>query len=169
MGIKDIVLPLVDKSSIYNSKNINDFDKIFNSILEVFTNYETNLCVETDLNPEKFYNFIKKYSHQNLTVNYDVGNSASLGFNVTEEFDAYGKHISLIHIKDRILNGPSVMLGNGNVNFDLFFNLLKKIKYKNNFTIQAFRDERDVEIFNEQFIWLKNNTEINYFTKKISE
>ena len=40
--------------------------------------------------------------HPVIKVNYDSGNSASLGYSVTEEFAAYGNRIGSIHIKDRL-------------------------------------------------------------------
>ena len=54
-----------------------------------------------------------------IKINYDIGNSAAQGYNVIEELDTYGNRISDIHIKDRILNGGPVILGNGN-DFDTF-------------------------------------------------
>jgi len=44
-------------------------------------------------------------------INYDVANSASLGFEIDSEFKNYGKYIYNIHIKDRLKNGKSVRLG----------------------------------------------------------
>ena len=51
--------------------------------------------------------------------------SASLGYDIDEEIGSY-KKISDIHIKDRVLNGGPVILGSGNVNFNIFF--LKTLK-----------------------------------------
>ena len=44
----------------------------------------------------------------------------SLGYDIDEEFKSYGYKISDIHIKDRVLNGGPVILGSGNVNFNIF-------------------------------------------------
>ena len=43
-----------------------------------------------------------------VKVNYDTGNSASLGYDIKEEFAEYGNLISDIHIKDRLVNAGSV-------------------------------------------------------------
>ena len=48
---------------------------------------------------------------KNVTVNYDTGNSASLGFDPVEEFKSYGHKITDLHIKDRLLGDASVPLG----------------------------------------------------------
>jgi len=51
-----------------------------------------------------------------------------------------GNLIENIHIKDRKLCGITVPLGTGDVNFDLFFNLLKKINYSKELIIQGARE-----------------------------
>ena len=73
-------------------------------------------------------------------ANYDVGNSASLGYNITEEITTLNDLIENIHIKDRKLHGQTVPLGTGDVDFNLFFSLLKKINYSGELIIQGARE-----------------------------
>ena len=73
-----------------------------------------------------------------------------MGFDIEEEFKYYGDRISDIHIKDRILNGKWVFLGEGNVDFNKFFKVLKKINYKSPFIMQAYRDDEGIEVFKKQ-------------------
>ena len=58
---------------------------------------------EIDLPPSKVKNFISKFNKKLFGINYDLGNSASLNFNVSEEFKLYSNRIFNIHIKDREL------------------------------------------------------------------
>jgi sugar phosphate isomerase/epimerase len=88
-------------------------------------------------------------------VNYDIGNSASLGFDPIEELNAYGDRITDIHIKDRLLNGGPVTLGDGNADFEMFFNKLKEFNYKGPLIMQAYRDEEGLEIFKKQKKWIE--------------
>ena len=90
-----------------------------------------------------------------MRVNYDIGNSASMGYDPLEELEAYGSMISDIHIKDRVLGGPSVVLGEGNGNFELFFKELKKYSYKGPLIMQAYRDEEGIDVFSKQLVWIK--------------
>ena len=73
---------------------------------------------------------IEAIGSNNIKVNYDIGNSAALGYDPTEEFIAYGNNITDLHIKDRLLGGESVLLGSGNANFLKIFDLLLKYKYQ---------------------------------------
>ena len=113
--------------------------------------YKINISLETDLNPLDFFDLIKAVNSPFVKINYDTGNSACLGYNLSEEFNAYGEYISDIHIKDRLLNGGSVFFGEGNVDFDLFFEELNKLNYNGPIIFQLYRDDEGVEIFKKQF------------------
>ena len=97
----------------------------------------------------------KGLPNKNITVNYDIGNSAALGYNPIEELGVYGDRISDIHIKDRTLGGGPIVLGDGDADFDSFFNALSRIDYHGPFIMQAFRDDEGVEIFKSQLSWIK--------------
>ena len=111
------------------------FGKRIREILPDFENTGVNLALETDLDPISFKNLLQSFDSELIKVNYDIGNSASLGFNVVEELSAYGDFISDIHIKDRSLRGASIFLGKGNADFPTIFKKLKQIGYKGNFII----------------------------------
>ena len=92
-------------------------------------------------------------------MNYDIGNSASLGFDPVAELDSYGDHISDIHIKDRIRGGGPVVLGEGAVNFDRFFSKLREFDYSGPFIMQAYRDDEGVSVFKKQLDWVSKYLE----------
>jgi hypothetical protein len=91
-----------------------------------------------------------------IQANYDIGNSASLGFNPEEELDAYGQRILNVHVKDRKLGGTTVPLGTGNANLDLVFKELNEINYSGGITMQAARGDDDVKIAKEQFGYVQS-------------
>jgi hexulose-6-phosphate isomerase len=72
-------------------------------------------------------------------INYDSGNSASLGYRPREEFAAYGARIGSVHVKDRVLGGGTVPLGEGNTDFASFFDCLGRVNYTGDFTLQVAR------------------------------
>tara|TARA_X000000950_G_C13874486_1_gene644249 strand:- start:1287 stop:2114 length:828 start_codon:yes stop_codon:yes gene_type:complete len=155
LGVSDVIIPCVDQSSLKQTDNLKCFvDKIL-PVIPVAERLGVNICLETDLPPDKFYNLIEKLSSNTITVNYDIGNSASLGFDIKEELQAYGDRISDVHIKDRELHGAPVFLGKGNANFPLVFQLLKEINYKGPYVMQAFRDDEGLMVFQKQFNWIK--------------
>ena len=102
-----------------------------------------------------FADLLKQLDSKHVTVNYDIGNSASLGYDVEEELKSYGSRISDIHIKDRILGGSSVPIDTGNANFKIFFQLLNQFEYKGPFIMQAYRDDEGVNVFKSQYKFIR--------------
>ena len=141
IGIKILEIPLVDSSSLQSDKNMNDF---FQNILSILPQAEANnvlITLETDLPAEKFLTFLKKFNHPNIGANYDLGNSASLRYDVKEEIMSYGNFITNIHLKDRLYHGTTIPLGLGDANFDSFFEIISKIEYQGDLIIQGAREK----------------------------
>lgn len=137
LNVVDIVIPCVDQSTL---KDENDFDMLVESIKRVLPlaeKYGININFETDLNPQRFKELLGRFDSKSIKVNYDIGNSASLGYNPKEEFEAYGEYISDLHVKDRVLGGSSVKLGDGNADFKTVFSMLKKYKFNGNIIMQS--------------------------------
>ncbi len=155
IGCENIVIPCVDNSSLNNIDKKSIFHSEIKKIIPLLNQYSIRLSLETDLNPKDFYDLVNSFNSDKICINYDTGNSASLGFNCSEELEAYGSYISDIHIKDRIYNGGPIRLGKGNVNFRSFFNALEKIDYKGPFIMQAYRDENGIEIFKKQLNFIR--------------
>ena len=151
LGVTDVILPCVDHSKLSDSSDKKRLITHLKSLNDFLNDYKINISLETDLNPSEFVELIKAVNSQFVKINYDTGNSACLGYNLSEEFNTYGEFISDIHIKDRLLNGGSVFFGEGNVNFDLFFEELKKLNYNGPIIFQLYRDDEGVEIFKKQF------------------
>lgn len=141
LNIKFIVIPLVDNGSIKNNIEKKNLTNSCNKIIKYLIKSNLKLVFESDLPPKKLKNFIRKFNKTHFGINYDVGNSASLGYDIDDEFKCYGKYISNIHIKDRLKNGKTIRLGEGNANFKKLFKNLKKIRYRNDLILQTARSK----------------------------
>jgi len=97
---------------------------------------------------------LEEVGHPLLKVNYDSGNSASLGYAPQEEFAAYGAKIGSVHIKDRVLGGGTVPLGQGNADFTALFRCLKEIGYSGDYILQVARSKDG-----EESAWAARNLE----------
>ena len=117
-----------------------------------------NLALETDLDPNAFKNLLEQLNSPSITVNYDTGNSASLGFILEEELVAYGNRISDLHIKDRLRGGGSVTLGTGDFYIEGFFSKFDLDQFSGPVILQCFRDDEGIALFQNQ---------LNYFYSKI--
>ena len=154
LNITDIVIPCVDQSSLKTKEAVDRFVEQIAKIIPRIEKQNINLSLETDLPPKPFVELLDRLNSKNVTVNYDIGNSAALGFDSDEELEAYGDRITDIHIKDRVLGGGSVALGEGNADFEKVFKKIKKYGYQGPFIMQAYRDDEGVDIFKKQLIWV---------------
>ncbi|TGM80971.1 sugar phosphate isomerase/epimerase family protein [Leptospira bouyouniensis] len=156
IGVNDIVIPCVDQSSLRSESDKKSFFENLLPLVKEAEDLDIHLSLETDLGPKDFLHVVKMFNSKSVTVNYDIGNSASLGFDPKEEFEAYGNYITDIHIKDRKLNAGSVELGTGNAEFNKVLSLIQKINYTGPFIMQAYRDDEGLEIFKRQLSWVRN-------------
>tara|TARA_B100000925_G_C21833139_1_gene398068 strand:+ start:14 stop:541 length:528 start_codon:yes stop_codon:yes gene_type:complete len=141
-----IVIPLVDGSSINGKTEEKKVIEFFLNLKPLLKKYKIKVAFESDYEPLKLKNFISKFPEEYFGINYDVGNSASLGFNIKDEFDAYFDRILHIHIKDRLYKGFTVPLQTGDVDFKLFFQKLKEFNYKLNFSMQTARAKKGKDL-----------------------
>ena len=145
-GIRRIILPFVDASRLADSaaeKALIDLLRPFASEAEPLG---IELHLETDLPPVRFANLMARLPEPVFKVNYDSGNSASHGYNVTQEFEAYGSRIGSLHIKDRVLGGSTVPLGTGNADFKALRAALDAGEFTGDVILQVARGEDGDEV-----------------------
>jgi L-ribulose-5-phosphate 3-epimerase len=140
IGSKYFVIPLVDNSSLKNKKQEIEIIEFVKKILTKFK--KVNILFESDYEPKKLLNFIKKFKSKRVGINYDSGNSANMGYDFKDE-KIYFEYVKNFHIKDRKLHGKTVRLGKGDANLKKILIHMKKIKYKKNFILQTARNEQN--------------------------
>tara|TARA_Y100000816_G_scaffold292405_1_gene287490 strand:+ start:2540 stop:3376 length:837 start_codon:yes stop_codon:yes gene_type:complete len=139
IGIKKIILPLVDNGSIKNENQKKTLISTLKNLTPILKKNKQQILFELNFKPQQALKFIKKFNSTYFGINYDMGNSSSLGFRAKDEINAYGNYIKNVHIKDRYFKGTTVRLGKGDVDFDEVFYNLNKIKYEGNFILQTAR------------------------------
>jgi len=151
VGINIIVVPLVDNGSIDNQNQEKELFYFFKNNFSLIKEKSIKIAFETDYSPRAVEKFINNFDNEYFGINYDIGNSAGLGFACKDEVTRYGAKILNVHIKDRHLNGGTVPLGQGNANFIEAFKYLKKYKYEGNFILQAARcpENNHINILND--------------------
>lgn len=154
LGLTDIVIPCVDESRLIDNAAIDLFIERLRPFIEATEIAGINFALETDLAPQPFAELLERFDSPRVTVNYDTGNSAALGYDPVEEMACYGERITDIHIKDRKLGGCSVLLGRGDAQFEQYFEALRSHNYTGPFIMQAYRDDEGVAIFKRQLAWV---------------
>ena len=152
LGVTRIVLPFVDNSAIRDDA---DREAVIDTLQRVLPVAETSgieLHLETSLGPEEFAALLARIPHPYLKVNYDSGNSSSLGYRPAEEFAAYGDRLGSVHIKDRVLHGSTVPLGQGDADLDAVFDGLRRLNYAGDCILQVARSTPGDEV-----AWARQN------------
>ena len=150
VGAIGVEIPFVDNSSIKNDKEKREFIDAMQDTFKLAKDLDIKISLETDLSPIAFKELLELIDLDFVQANYDIGNSASLGFDPKEELEAYGKKILNVHVKDRKLGGTTVPLGTGSADIQGVFQKLNEIGYAGGITMQAARGENDIDIAKEQ-------------------
>jgi hexulose-6-phosphate isomerase len=139
VGISMLVIPLVDKGSLDNPEEEEVLVAYLQRQSEFLADNGLRVIFESDFKPPELARFIGRLDPALFGINYDMGNSAALGFNPAEEIAAYGARIVNVHIKDRVFNGTTVQLGTGNADFRAVFAALASVGYAGNYILQTAR------------------------------
>ncbi len=140
IGITMLVVPLVDNGRLESADQEDELVHFLESQSDFFEENRLKVVFESDYVPQELARFIARLDPVLFGINYDIGNSAALGFTPKVEFEAYGQRVLNVHVKDRVLGGATVPLGTGSVNFDAVFAALGQINYRGNFILQTARD-----------------------------
>ena len=146
LRIRYIVLPFVDASRIESDADAAEVASILLRAIPMAEQSNVELHLETSLSPRSFAALIAKVDHPLIRVNYDSGNSASLGYLPAEEFDCFGDRVGSVHIKDRVKGGGTVPLGTGDADFAGLFACLRATGYRGDYVLQVARDRDGDEV-----------------------
>jgi L-ribulose-5-phosphate 3-epimerase len=153
IGAIGVEIPFVDASSIKTESEIEELILVTEDAFKLAGEIGMNVSLETDLNAKEFKKLLEKIDLDHVKANYDIGNSASLGYEPFEELENYGHKILNVHVKDRKLGGTTVPLGTGNADIKGVFEKLNEIGYEGGITMQAARGEHDVTVATEQLTY----------------
>jgi L-ribulose-5-phosphate 3-epimerase len=140
LGAQHIVLPFVDSSSLGSRSEVDGLLRVLEAALPDAEAASVELHLETDLKPAALVGILDRASHPMLRANYDTGNSASLGYDPKEELTDLASHLGSVHIKDRMLGGTTVPLGQGSADLPACFRLIHAAGYEESFILQAARE-----------------------------
>jgi len=143
VGISMIVVPLVDNGGLENTEQEDCLVEFLEKHVTFFESIRLQVTFESDFPSAQLARFIARLDSRFFGINYDIGNSAALGFSAEDEIAQYGDRIINIHVKDRLLAGTTVPLGTGNADFEKVFSLFATLGYKGNYILQTARAEND--------------------------
>lgn len=139
LGVRHVVVPLVDNGRLDTAAQETLLIAQLMARVGFLRASGVGIAFESDFPPDRLASFIAQLPADVFGINYDIGNSASLGFDPFLEFAAYGQRVGNVHMKDRVLGGTTVPLGTGHANFDAVFENLARHHYSGLVILQTAR------------------------------
>jgi len=139
IGISLMVMPLVDAGRLEDLRQQDTLVAFLKGQTDFLLQHGLRVAFECDFAPTDLARFIGRLDSPVFGINYDIGNSAALGYDPIDEIAAYGDRVVNVHIKDRVLGGTTVPLGAGNADFVTVFSALARAGYAGNYILQTAR------------------------------
>lgn len=139
IGISLILIPLVDFGRLESTTQEDDLRAGLAAVESDLREQGVQITFEFDFSPERLASFIDNFDPKYYGLTFDIGNSASLGYNFEDEIAAYGPRIVNVHVKDRLLRGTTVPLGTGNAKLPETIAALEHAGYRGNYILQTAR------------------------------
>jgi L-ribulose-5-phosphate 3-epimerase len=139
LGAEFVVIPLVDNGKIESAEQEAALLAVLLERSASLSGQGVKIVFESDLPPADLAQFIEKLPAEVFGINYDTGNSASLGYDCAEEISAYAPRILNVHVKDRLRGGTTVPLGTGAAELSKAIRLIESSGYAGQYILQTAR------------------------------
>lgn len=160
VGAEVILLPVLEISEV---KSVNDKIELIENLqrpLDIAQSLNIKLGLETELPAFEYRELVERANHPSLGVYYDTGNAAAKGYNIEEDLKLLAPLLCGVHIKDRTLNGSSVMLGEGRANFKGFFRRLNQLDYNGPLVLQSWFGDKHLNDALANLTFVKEHLQI---------
>ena len=139
VGASIVVVPLVDNGAVSTPTEETALAEGLAELTPLLREVGVRIAFECDYPPAQLAAFIASFPVDVFGINFDIGNSASLGWAPTEEIALIASRLINVHVKDRVLGGTTVPLGQGDADLPLVFDLLKQAGYGGFLILQTAR------------------------------
>jgi hexulose-6-phosphate isomerase len=133
------VVPLVDNASLEDSAEEAALITGMEEVAGLLRSEDIRVLFELDLSPTRARVLMDQLDEVTFGINYDIGNSAALGYERADELAAYGHRIVNVHVKDRVIAGDTVPLGTGAADLPGTLRALREHGYRGRYILQTAR------------------------------
>ena len=149
LGCGSIIIPLFDASEIQEDS------AYLYRLADRLSCPDVALLFESDRPLSDLAGWISGFARDNVGICYDIGNAVGMGYDPADELNRYGGIVKNIHIKDKTIGGPTVMLGEGDADFAAYFDTLRRLSYTGCFILESYYREA-VEDTRRNFTYIKD-------------
>ncbi|CAN5415155.1 sugar phosphate isomerase/epimerase [soil metagenome] len=139
VGATIVVVPLVDNGAVSTRAEEVALAEGLADLTPLLRESGVRVAFECDYPPAQLAAFIAGFPADAFGINFDIGNSASLGWSPREEIPLIASRLVNVHVKDRVLGGSTVPLGQGDADLPTVFTLLGEAGYDGFLILQTAR------------------------------
>jgi L-ribulose-5-phosphate 3-epimerase len=144
IGANILIVPLVDDGAVTTAAEVAALTDGVRSLSQTLRDNGVRIAFESDRPPAEQAAFVERFAADIAGINFDIGNSASLGWSPDEEIALTAPRLINVHVKDRPLGGTTVPLGEGAADLPRVFRLLREASYDGFLILQTARaDDED--------------------------
>lgn len=142
LRINLFIMPFFEKSDIELMNEEPGFQECLTYVSDLAK--KNGLYVGMEMNCELGIAKSCLQKYKNFGICYDLGNSVGLGKDIEQELLLFKNRIFDVHIKDKTYNGKSVMLGNGDAEFQRYFKLLEETGFNGAYILESYFSKNTV-------------------------
>ena len=132
-----IVLPVLDAGEL---RDATDDAILLESLLEPLAlahSRGVTLALESNTPGDRYLNLIRQAADPALSICFDTGNRVAQGLDIVADIHLLAPYVSEVHIKDRLVKGPNVPLGEGAAPLHAFFEAVTSGLYSGPFILET--------------------------------
>ncbi len=137
VGVQLILMPVLE---VCEARTQAEKDLLIESLrgpLDLAASHDIRIGLETELPAEEYRALVEQANHPALGVYYDTGNNAARGHDIAADAEVLVERLFGVHVKDRRKGGPTVLLGQGDANFDGFFAVTRQAGFSGPVILQT--------------------------------
>jgi L-ribulose-5-phosphate 3-epimerase len=139
VGARILVVPLVDDGAVTTPGEAAALIDGVETLSDLLHETRVRIAFESDRPPAEQLALVERFPRGVAGINFDIGNSASLGWAPDEEIPLIAARLINVHVKDRPLGGTTVPLGEGAADLPRVFRLLREAGYHGFLILQTAR------------------------------
>ena len=138
IGARTILVPVLEISEVRTEGEAELLIDALQQCMPVAHEHGVRLGLETELPAGQYRGLVSDVGDDQVGVYYDTGNASAMGYDTAADVRLMGPLLCGIHVKDRVLGGGSVYLGEGAAGFPACFAALREVGYTGPVTLQPF-------------------------------
>lgn len=132
-----LLLPVLEDNALGRRSEALELIGALRESLALAERVQVTVALESDWRADALVELVDQAGSQALGVYYDVGNATAAGYDPARDIAILTNRIRGVHIKDRRTGGPSVPLGDGDVNFESALDALRRAGYNGTLILET--------------------------------